>query len=295
MSEPILPPELERHIFEIAALSHLKSISNFLLVAQRVKIWIVPLLYRVVVFYRPLDGHISFEPSRFASAVQSQNVAKYVEHIYWDASIPDDFDSTLSSCSAVHNLAIRGGEHSRLSCISLMPLQHLSINLTHLFSPQPVNFRHSLFAGITHLYLIDNIQETSWEDWEDLALLPCLTHLAFLIDISIPIFQGALSNVVGCGPLSSSSVALCWNISIGTYKVRLRPLRTICGLWPCSTWHMTWTTGRSALMAKMTFGRGQTNLSDSACPGKLIPGSSSYKIHDPGFLLYYASGIWWPG
>ncbi|KAJ7173007.1 hypothetical protein C8R43DRAFT_978188 [Mycena crocata] len=206
MPEPVLPPELERHIFEVAASSHSKSIPSFLLVAQRVKTWITPLLYKVVAFHRPLDGHISFDPLRFASVVQSQNISKYVEHICWDGDIPSDFDSVLASCSAVHDLAITGGNPSHLSSISAMPLKRLAIHLINIFPKRPAgNFKHSLFAGVTHLYLIDDIAEASWEDWKDLALLPCLTHLAFLIDISFPIFQGALA---AC-PKLQALVVLC--------------------------------------------------------------------------------------
>jgi hypothetical protein len=38
---PILPPELEREIFEICAISRPASIPNLMLVAQRVKEWCV--------------------------------------------------------------------------------------------------------------------------------------------------------------------------------------------------------------------------------------------------------------
>ncbi|KAJ7095067.1 hypothetical protein C8R44DRAFT_813875 [Mycena epipterygia] len=45
---PRLPPELERLVFESAALSHATDIPNLILVAWRIKNWVEPLLYRAV-------------------------------------------------------------------------------------------------------------------------------------------------------------------------------------------------------------------------------------------------------
>jgi hypothetical protein len=39
MKHAILPPELERYIFEMSALSSWRSIPSYLLVARRVHIW----------------------------------------------------------------------------------------------------------------------------------------------------------------------------------------------------------------------------------------------------------------
>ncbi|KAJ6516533.1 hypothetical protein C8R47DRAFT_1063238 [Mycena vitilis] len=44
-----LPAELERYVFEQVALSRTVAIPRLLRVAQRVKIWIEPLLYRTIV------------------------------------------------------------------------------------------------------------------------------------------------------------------------------------------------------------------------------------------------------
>ncbi|KAJ7847805.1 hypothetical protein B0H14DRAFT_3453508 [Mycena olivaceomarginata] len=66
-----LPVELERKIFEIAAQSNSMFIPTLLLVAHRVKTWLEPMLYSVVVFSDPIDGHVRFDPVRFGSAIQS--------------------------------------------------------------------------------------------------------------------------------------------------------------------------------------------------------------------------------
>ncbi|KAJ7879703.1 hypothetical protein B0H13DRAFT_1571256, partial [Mycena leptocephala] len=46
---PLLPPELERIIFELAAFVNPASMPSLLLVAPRVKIWIEPLLYETLI------------------------------------------------------------------------------------------------------------------------------------------------------------------------------------------------------------------------------------------------------
>ncbi|KAJ6571193.1 hypothetical protein B0H19DRAFT_1372372 [Mycena capillaripes] len=47
--EPRLLPELEREIFEIAAVSRPMSISTLMLIAGRISDWVEPPLYRVVI------------------------------------------------------------------------------------------------------------------------------------------------------------------------------------------------------------------------------------------------------
>jgi hypothetical protein len=39
---------------------------------------------------------------------------------------------------------------------------------------------------------MDHVDDTPWEEWKGLALIPNLTHLAFLVQKSLAIFQGAL-------------------------------------------------------------------------------------------------------
>ncbi|KAJ7121091.1 hypothetical protein C8R44DRAFT_171875 [Mycena epipterygia] len=188
-----LPTELEREIFELAALSHSKSIPKFLLVAHRVKIWLEPLLYKVVVFSDPPPDHVSFKKECFDEALHSRALSQYVHHLF----ISTDLDAILASCSAVQDLGllthpIHHPRPSILPLLSAMPLFRLSTTLGDLFYPAPVDFTHALFTHITHLYLLDNLED-NWDDWKGLALLSNLTHLAFLLDVSLPIFRGALT------------------------------------------------------------------------------------------------------
>ncbi|KAF8185847.1 hypothetical protein K438DRAFT_1836418 [Mycena galopus ATCC 62051] len=75
-----------------------------------------------------------------------------------------------------------------------MPLRRLSTELKLLFPPTGVDFAHSLFAHITHLELVDPLREgEEWQQWQGLALIPNLTHLAFLMEESVSVFRGALA------------------------------------------------------------------------------------------------------
>ncbi|KAJ7691867.1 hypothetical protein B0H14DRAFT_3906143, partial [Mycena olivaceomarginata] len=51
-SGPAFPPELERELFETAALVHPATIPALLRVAKRVLLWIEPYLYRVIRMHR---------------------------------------------------------------------------------------------------------------------------------------------------------------------------------------------------------------------------------------------------
>ncbi|KAF8185929.1 hypothetical protein K438DRAFT_1836517 [Mycena galopus ATCC 62051] len=78
-------------------------------------------------------------------------------------------------------------------CPSGMPLRRLSTELKLLFYPIGVAFTHSLFSHITHLELLDPIEGEKWEQWQGLALIPNLTHLAFFMEVFVPLIQGALA------------------------------------------------------------------------------------------------------
>ncbi|KAJ7131347.1 hypothetical protein C8R44DRAFT_871842 [Mycena epipterygia] len=184
---PILPPELQREILESAALLSTTSIPKLLLIAKRVKIWLEPLLYQVVVFRDPLPGHVCFTFQQLLAAIRSKPAyfaPDHVHHLYIDYGIfvQTDIEPLLAACTGVHNLVLINNDNSPrpwlLPRLSAMPLQRLSVNLTNLFAPAPVDFTHPLFAHITHLDLLYDVQGT-WADWAGLTSMPRLTHLSF--------------------------------------------------------------------------------------------------------------------
>ncbi|KAJ7230842.1 hypothetical protein B0H12DRAFT_1263872 [Mycena haematopus] len=195
MTESRLPPELERHIFELAANSHSKSIPTLLLVAHRVKIWLEPILYSVVVFVNPLPEHICFDSAHFSSAVQSPAISQHVTNLLLSRDVPFvHLAPILSRCSAVQNLALYGGDLRVLPFLSAMPLRRLSTALEDFLFPWvAIDFTDPPFSSLTHLQLRDDLDEAQWEEWRGLAMIPKLTHLAFALEKSLSIFQNTLT------------------------------------------------------------------------------------------------------
>ncbi|KAJ7798598.1 hypothetical protein B0H14DRAFT_2906418 [Mycena olivaceomarginata] len=151
-TDPYLPPELELQIFEIAALSRPKDIPTFMRISRRIKYWVEPLLYRVIVLspydlYRP--------PSFFGSSVT---------HFYIDMDIPTStLDAILGACLGIDNLVFAPGTYNahyqgylgRLRC-----LRRLATFLRSLFQgPDAFDFTADICTGLprmprlTHLAL----------------------------------------------------------------------------------------------------------------------------------------------
>jgi hypothetical protein len=190
-SPPIFPPELEREIFEIAVQSSTKIIPPLLLVARRVKTWLEPLLYPVIVFRDPLPGHISFSLDGLLAVLRLKPLdfaQTHIRHLFLPRRISerqDDLVPLLTMCSGVHDLVfmntplLRHPSPFLLPLLAKMPLTRLCINAENLFSPHPVDFTHALFAQITHLDLLDEVHGRWDTRWAGLARIPHLTHLAF--------------------------------------------------------------------------------------------------------------------
>ncbi|KAJ6481934.1 hypothetical protein C8R45DRAFT_1003500 [Mycena sanguinolenta] len=78
-----------------------------------------------------------------------------------------------------------------------MPLRRLSTKLAYLFRLVRIDFTHSLFSRITHLELRDGLEGAGWEELKGLTTIPNLTHLAFLMEKSLSIFQNILAGCPG--------------------------------------------------------------------------------------------------
>ncbi|KAJ7096939.1 hypothetical protein C8R44DRAFT_748718 [Mycena epipterygia] len=108
----ILPPELERVVFEISALSHPKSILNLLRVARRVKHWVEPLLYRTLVIQRTAESTDLFpscNPETFIQ-IARRHPAPFLRDtvrnlLVWMPSTEEAY-AIVSACSRVENLYI---------------------------------------------------------------------------------------------------------------------------------------------------------------------------------------------
>ncbi|KAF7330318.1 hypothetical protein MVEN_02470000 [Mycena venus] len=212
---PVLPPELEREIFEIIAWESTKAIPPLLPVARRVKLWLEPLLYRVLLVRDPTNnlypgrellaasGHVAATPRRPGRCYRAPSRGLFPQPcapcLSRRASIPPSDlhrrDLLLSVCTGaidVHLVNIQAAP-SLLAGLSRMPLRRLEANLGSLFGDDDqisaeIDFSAPIFQNITHLSVFDSMTYTV-SDWTTgLPLLPCLTHLSFEANETSPVF-----------------------------------------------------------------------------------------------------------
>ncbi|KAJ7699024.1 hypothetical protein B0H17DRAFT_1196610 [Mycena rosella] len=195
---PVLPPELERAIFELAAHTDPKAIPTLLLLAQRVRIWLEPLLYRVLQlgtggaeYTGMILEAIKTKPAPF--------LVSNVQNVLLHPCAGLNWVSLLESCPGIVNLVLLGS----VACPSLLPLlgsmhvQRLTGSLARLFGRKTaVDWEHPLFGSVTHIYLLDwiTMEEEIW--MKHLSTLPALTHLAF----TRPDHSNLLRNILGVSP-----------------------------------------------------------------------------------------------
>ncbi|KAJ6574383.1 hypothetical protein B0H19DRAFT_1371472 [Mycena capillaripes] len=208
---PDLPTELERAIFEIAAQARPLSIARFMRVAQRVKVWLEPLLYRTIAICLHRDelqrldfGHPTFPSDRIHKSMQFPG--HLVRHLLlWDISV-EDAGVMLSACRSIENLWIHDivvGDGQLFSVIENLPLTHLYCNISNLFGPQRrIDCSHRLFSKITHLSVFDSTLRNSITEKmpTELRLIPHLTHLSFwdeaFVEICLLLLRGCKSLLV---------------------------------------------------------------------------------------------------
>ncbi|KAJ7723227.1 hypothetical protein B0H16DRAFT_1472924 [Mycena metata] len=180
----LLPPELEREIFEETALMHKSSIPNLILVARRVFVWIEPLLYRV--FCAILTSE---KPPPFF-----HNAVRHLA-LLGDPSTSIDNLRVLGLCRGISSF---GATNSNVDGAVLVGLEHrvnlrrLSMCLSLLFDPA-VDFTHPIFRSLTHLDLFDSVQHGVMGLLPFIPTLPALTHLALHPSIPRDDVLGALA------------------------------------------------------------------------------------------------------
>ncbi|KAJ6474569.1 hypothetical protein DFH09DRAFT_1472361 [Mycena vulgaris] len=143
--DPTFPPELERHIFQLAALLNPESTTTLILLAQRVRIWIEPLLYRVIkASPAALRQLLDTRPATF--------LHENVRHICIIGVSPPLHPRILSACDATVDLKICGTpEHNGgVWIIGPTPLQRLSVHWRTLLSLATATLK---FTQLTHLHL----------------------------------------------------------------------------------------------------------------------------------------------
>ncbi|KAJ7651393.1 hypothetical protein FB45DRAFT_1051127 [Roridomyces roridus] len=177
--EPRLPPELERAIFELIAISWPVSIPNLLLVASRGP----PTALSHPNHQQIHDTWITILQRRKFTHIQQTHpeLLMGVQNLMLLELDTKESHTIVSACPNVQNLCILLpglAAVQRRTALEVMPLRHLYCQLDDLgiFSNKDI-FLSPLFAGITHMELYDLDDEDEY--WTGLAALPRLTHLAF--------------------------------------------------------------------------------------------------------------------
>ncbi|KAK7027834.1 hypothetical protein R3P38DRAFT_2940459 [Favolaschia claudopus] len=196
--DPILPPELEREIFELAARQDQSIALTLLTVCHRVHSWVEPLLYRVLLvsgYLAPALLALKLKPAAFKkTAVRHVFIESYKGEI--------QAQDLLAELTGIESLVIDGYDTEEL----LPALDTMHIRKLNLCLPgrgltvsewARVTLSRSVFLTVTHLELFyepDDEEPLSWEDWSTLASLPTLTHLCLSSDLADGIFQPAVKN-----------------------------------------------------------------------------------------------------
>ncbi|KAJ7333333.1 hypothetical protein DFH08DRAFT_881064, partial [Mycena albidolilacea] len=203
MHNCMLPVELEREIFQLVAFLYPECMPMLVLVAQRVKSWIEPLLYRTI------SIHVDRTHPRF-SRLLLRTVAKlatfnpvalraHTRHVCFVDFLHDDvIADLLPRCPHVIDIACMCRRVlAGTSLLNAPPLQRLSCILQGLHPifpwPDPFDGGHPFFSRITHLDICDR-QITDWRTWSGLAQIPHLTHLSTSTLMSDSVVQGILKH-----------------------------------------------------------------------------------------------------
>ncbi|KAJ7807456.1 hypothetical protein B0H13DRAFT_2153713 [Mycena leptocephala] len=176
MDSPVLPPDLERELFETAAMMYPQEIPTLLRVARRVLSWIEPLLYRVS----------TRSPEFFHKAVRHLGL-KYISR--------EEARRILRLCKGIVDLALEQSlvDPDLIPILAEMRVQWLAVSLTSLFGEAHVpDLKHSLFASITHLDVFDNDAETVGKVCAQIPTLPALTHLSVHFGTPRPVLMRVL-------------------------------------------------------------------------------------------------------
>ncbi|KAJ7757569.1 hypothetical protein B0H16DRAFT_1823917 [Mycena metata] len=192
-ADPVLPVELERLIFELAAWQDPETIFALILVAKRVCMWIEPELYHIVLFRKRLLPMLESKPAEF--------LRQHIHHLAIPAGIEyADVVRILSTCTDVHNLAIWNNTATRPELLPLLckltNLQRLSTTLFALCGGFDARLRipppeELPFANLTHLDIFGLFPEQLWPVFK---MLPRLTHLSLSTNTQPPALINAALN-----------------------------------------------------------------------------------------------------
>ncbi|KAJ6563370.1 hypothetical protein DFH09DRAFT_481878 [Mycena vulgaris] len=190
---PNLPRELERHIFEIVALSRPVFIPKLMRVAWRVKRWLEPLLYRTLVMtseVNPIEGIPPFTMETFDRIARTKPASflrDSVRNVVVEMIEVEQIKTILATCTGVENLwitTIGPPTTPPLPAVHPISLRHLYCDFAQLCEAASVikfeTFAQPFFSHLTHLELFNGISDDDGDPakWDGITALAYLTHLA---------------------------------------------------------------------------------------------------------------------
>ncbi|KAF7358712.1 Zn(2)-C6 fungal-type domain-containing protein [Mycena sanguinolenta] len=182
--EPILPPELEREIFELAAAipnywtnQHVGDMALILpQVCRRAQSWIEPLIYERIALSKPTMDNYNFE-RRLQLFLQTINTrpanffAANVKYLYFGPSVQlPIIQHVLSVCTGVVSVGCHHPYDSIADSLAPLPLQRLLLSQLMLPIELP-----PWTASLTHLGLSDTVPNNHPQIFRT---FPALTHFA---------------------------------------------------------------------------------------------------------------------
>ncbi|KAJ7922646.1 hypothetical protein B0H13DRAFT_2267457 [Mycena leptocephala] len=213
----VFPPELERELFEICALSRPVSIPKLMLVAHHVKEWydtisatvnvvkypsqfrVEPLLYRIMTlgpfppfinlaFFPSFRGFPEYPVDVMLRAVAARPPAFFdaaARHlmIWWVATRGEDVEKILAVCTGVQDLSVLQIPDSWLQPIASFPLRRVYIDSASFM--RLVSAEHELRWQLMHLNISEAVRDAN-AVCAALISLPHLTHLSFWQTALIP-------------------------------------------------------------------------------------------------------------
>ncbi|KAJ7176868.1 hypothetical protein C8R46DRAFT_1077552 [Mycena filopes] len=182
---PVLPLELERDIFETAAILFPEVIPSLLLVSHCVCEWTEQIRYRTVTAngerstcgFRDLQRAIQSNrrpPSFFSTHVRHLVVPSFFLRVESYETV----HTVLAACTGVQHLAfVNRLSPSHLPALAQLRPHRLLIAMDPLLTETDSVVSRPMFTSVTHLglFLLDSIDLSAWPSF--LNSLPSLTHL----------------------------------------------------------------------------------------------------------------------
>ncbi|KAF7310232.1 hypothetical protein MIND_00396900 [Mycena indigotica] len=246
MSEPRLPPEIEREIFETTAISSPRMCYPLLRVARRVCAWIEPMLYRTLMFH---ERSTSADLDKLSVAKSREYLARNVRHVIVSATWPGPGTAAeaLRLFPGATHLALGNGhfeddqQDALQAAFTDLRLHRLVCYANAVFPTRDALMAAAalpVFAQLTHLSLFD----IGWTEQQELfyATLPALTHLAPPHLTSWRTFERLL-RPQACRRLEALVVFSHTDVPQGFADVRL--VITIAKPWSFGDSEETWAEG----------------------------------------------------